>query len=57
MKCLKEERRQGISTGNLDQTNERKHKEGMFSSGYGKEWGKTNKISRKKIKFTQEDVI
>jgi hypothetical protein len=37
MKWLKEERRQGVSAGNLDQTNERKHEEGTFSSGYSKE--------------------
>jgi hypothetical protein len=44
MNWLKEERRQDVSTGNLDQTNECKHEERTFSCGYSK---KTNNNSHK----------
>jgi hypothetical protein len=49
IKWLKKERKQGVLSGNLDPTNERKHEEGTLSSGYSKEWTKTNNISHKKM--------
>jgi hypothetical protein len=49
IKCLRKECKQDVLAGNLDPTNECKHEEGMFSSGYNKEWTKTNRNSHKKM--------
>jgi hypothetical protein len=49
MDWLKKECRQDVSTGNVDQTNKRKHEEGIFPSCYSNEWTEVNKNSHKKM--------
>jgi hypothetical protein len=50
---LKKECKQDGLSGNLDPTNEHKH-EGTLSSGYSKEWAKTNKNSHKILHIPKE---
>jgi hypothetical protein len=40
----------------VDQTNERKHEEGMFLSGYSKEWTEANKNSHKKMLPSRKEL-
>jgi hypothetical protein len=47
---LKMDRKQDVSSGKSNPTNERKHKEGTLSSNYSKEWTKTDTNYHKMIK-------
>jgi hypothetical protein len=38
----------------MEPTNERKREEGTFSSGYNKEWTKTNRNSQKMLHIPKE---